>query len=144
MSRIPSLSSPFLLGFEEIERALDRVAKAADGYPPYNIERLPRAGDIPERLRITLAVAGFSRPELEITVEENELVIRGRQKELEQTRVFLHRGIAARQFQRTFLLADGMRVANAELSDGLLVIDLERLEEKRSVRRIEISPGATK
>jgi HSP20 family molecular chaperone IbpA len=144
MSRIPSLSSPFLLGFEEIERALDRVAKAADGYPPYNIERLPRAGDIPERLRITLAVAGFSRAELEITVEENELVIRGRQKEPEQNRVFLHRGIAARQFQRTFLLADGMRVANAELSDGLLVIDVERLEEKRSVRRIEISPGATK
>jgi HSP20 family molecular chaperone IbpA len=144
MSRIPSLSSPFLLGFEEIERALDRVAKAADGSPPYNIERLPRAGDIPERLRITLAVAGFSRAELEITVEENELVIRGRQKEPEQNRVFLHRGIAARQFQRTFLLADGMRVANAELSDGLLVIDVERLEEKRSVRRIEISPGATK
>jgi HSP20 family molecular chaperone IbpA len=144
MSRIPSLSSPFLLGFEEIERALDRVAKAADGYPPYNIERLPRAGDIPERLRITLAVAGFSRAELEITVEENELVIRGRQTEPEQNRVFLHRGIAARQFQRTFLLADGMRVANAELSDGLLVIDVERLEEKRSVRRIEISPGATK
>jgi HSP20 family molecular chaperone IbpA len=144
MSRIPSLSSPFLLGFEEIERALDRVAKAADGYPPYTIERLPRAGDIPERLRITLAVAGFSRAELEITVEENELVIRGRQKEPEQNRVFLHRGIAARQFQRTFLLADGMRVANAELSDGLLVIDVERLGEKRSVRRIEISPGATK
>jgi len=144
MSRIPSLSSPFLLGFEEIERALDRVAKAADGYPPYNIERLPRAGDIPERLRITLAVAGFSRAELEITVEENELVIRGRQKEPEQNRVFLHRGIAARQFQRTFLLADGMRIANAELSDGLLVIDVERLGEKRSVRRIEISPGATK
>ena len=144
MSRIPSLSSPFLLGFEEIERALDRVAKAADGYPPYNIERLPRAGDIPERLRITLAVAGFSRAELEITVEENELVIRGRQKEPEQNRVFLHRGIAARQFQRTFLLADGMRISNAELSDGLLVIDVERLGEKRSVRRIEISPGATK
>jgi len=144
MSRIPSLSSPFLLGFEEIERALDRVAKAADGYPPYNIERLPRAGDIPERLRITLAVAGFSRAELEITVEENELVIRGRQKEPEQNRVFLHRGIAARQFQRTFLLADGMQIADAELSDGLLVIDVERLGEKRSVRRIEISPGATK
>jgi HSP20 family molecular chaperone IbpA len=96
MSRIPSLSSPFLLGFEEIERALDRVAKAADGYPPYNIERIARAGDIPERLRITLAVAGFSRAEIEITVEENELLIRGRQKEPDQTRIFLHRGIAAR------------------------------------------------
>jgi HSP20 family molecular chaperone IbpA len=144
MSRIPSLSSPFLLGFEEIERALDRVAKAADGYPPYNIERLAKTDEAPERLRITLAVAGFSRAEIKITVEENELVIRGRQKEPEQNRVFLHRGIAARQFQRTFLLADGMRVANAELSDGLLAIDVERLEEKRSVRRIEISAAATK
>jgi HSP20 family molecular chaperone IbpA len=143
MSRIPSLSSPFLLGFEEIERALDRVAKAADGYPPYNIERLAKTDEAPERLRITLAVAGFSRAEIEITVEENELVIRGRQKEPEQNRVFLHRGIAARQFQRTLLLADGMRVANAELSDGLLAIDVERLEEKRSVRRIEISAAAT-
>jgi HSP20 family molecular chaperone IbpA len=144
MSRIPSLSSPFLLGFEEIERALDRVAKAADGYPPYNIERLAKTDEAPERLRITLAVAGFSRAEIKITVEENELVIRGRQKEPEQNRVFLHRGIAARQFQRTFLLADGMRVANAKLSDGLLAIDVERLEEKRSVRRIEISAAATK
>ncbi len=144
MSRMPSLSSPFLLGFEEIERALDRVTKAADGYPPYNIERLPRTSDLPERLRITLAVAGFSRDELEVTVEENELLIRGRQKEPDQNRIFLHRGIAARQFQRTFLLADGMKVAGAELSDGLLMIDIERLEEKRSIRRIEISAGATK
>jgi HSP20 family molecular chaperone IbpA len=141
---MPTLSSPFLLGFEEIERALDRVAKAADGYPPYNIERVAREGSIPERLRITLAVAGFSREEIDITVEENELVIRGRQKEPEQTRVFLHRGIAARQFQRTFLLADGMRVAGADLADGLLTIDVERLEEKRSIRRIEISAAATK
>lgn len=144
MSRIPSLSSPFLLGFEEIERALDRVAKAADGYPPYNIERLAKTDETPERLRIMLAVAGFSRAEIEITVEENELVIRGRQKEPDQNRVFLHRGIAARQFQRTFLLAEGMRVANAELSDGLLAIDVERQDEKRSVRRIEISAAATK
>jgi HSP20 family molecular chaperone IbpA len=141
---MPTLSSPFLLGFEEIERALDRVAKAADGYPPYNIERIARTGSHPERLRITLAVAGFSREEIDITVEENELVIRGRQKEPEQTRVFLHRGIAARQFQRTFLLADGMRVAGADLADGLLTIDVERLEEKRSIRRIEISAAATK
>jgi HSP20 family molecular chaperone IbpA len=140
MSRIPSLSSPFLLGFEEIERALDRVAKAADGYPPYNIERLARAGDRPERLRITLAVAGFSRGDLEITVEENELKIRGRQNEAEE-RVFIHRGIAARQFQRTFLLADGMQVAGAELKDGLLSIDLERPETMRAVRRIDIAAG---
>jgi HSP20 family molecular chaperone IbpA len=142
MSRIPSLSSPFLLGFEEIERALDRVAKAADGYPPYNIERLARDGDQPERLRITLAVAGFSRGELEITVEENELRIGGRQNEADQNRVFIHRGIAARQFQRTFLLADGMQVAGAELRDGLLLIDLERHEVTRAVRRIDIAAGS--
>jgi HSP20 family molecular chaperone IbpA len=142
MSRIPSLSSPFLLGFDEIERALDRVAKAADGYPPYNIERLARDGDQPERLRITLAVAGFSRDQLEITVEENELRIRGQQSEADQGRVFIHRGIAARQFQRTFLLADGMQVACAELRDGLLTIDLERPEQKRLVRRIEIGTNA--
>jgi HSP20 family molecular chaperone IbpA len=141
MSRIPSLSSPFLLGFEEIERALDRVVKAADGYPPYNIERLARDGDRPERLRITLAVAGFSRGDLEITVEENELRIRGRQDETGQDRIFIHRGIAARQFQRTFLLADGMQVAEAELRDGLLSIDLERPETVRAVRRIEIAAG---
>lgn len=144
MNRMPTLSSPFLLGFEEIERALDRVAKAADGYPPYNIERIARTESAAERLRITLAVAGFSRDEIDITVEENELVIRGRQKEPDQNRVFLHRGIAARQFQRTFLLADGMQVAGAELADGLLTIDVERIEEKRSVRRIEISAAATK
>jgi HSP20 family molecular chaperone IbpA len=139
MSRIPSLSSPFLLGFEEIERALDRVAKAADGYPPYNIERVARDGDRPERLRITLAVAGFSRGELEITVEENELRIRGRQNEADEGRVFIHRGIAARQFHRTFLLADGMQVARAELRDGLLSIDLERPETVRAVRRVDIA-----
>jgi HSP20 family molecular chaperone IbpA len=141
MSRIPSLSSPFLLGFEEIERALDRVAKAADGYPPYNIERVARDGDQPERLRITLAVAGFSRGELEITVEENELRIRGRQNEPDSNRVFIHRGIAARQFQRTFLLADGMQVAGAELRDGLLSIDLDRPDAVRAVRRVEIVAG---
>jgi HSP20 family molecular chaperone IbpA len=141
MSKIPSFSSPFLLGFEEIEQALDRVAKAADGYPPYNIERLARDGDRPERLRITLAVAGFSRGELEITVEENELRIRGRQNEADQGRVFIHRGIAARQFQRTFLLADGMQVAGAELRDGLLSVDLERPETLRAVRRVDIAAG---
>ena len=142
MSRMPSLSSPFLLGFEEIERALDRAAKSADGYPPYNIERIGREGSQPERLRITLAVAGFSRDELEITVEENELLIRGRQNEPDQNRVFLHRGIAARQFHRTFLLADGMQVTSAELRDGLLVVDVERPETARPVRRINISASA--
>lgn len=139
MSRVPTLSSPFLLGFDEIERALDRVAKAAnDGYPPYNIERLPRAGNAPERLRITLAVAGFTRDQLEITIEENQLTIRGRQVE-DKDRQFLHRGIAARQFQRSFLLADGMEVQGADLANGLLSIDLARPEPERIIRRIDIA-----
>jgi HSP20 family molecular chaperone IbpA len=139
MSRVPTLSSPFLLGFEEIERALDRVAKAAEGYPPYNVERLPASDSNPERLRITLAVAGFARDELDITLEENELVIRGRQADEGHERQFLHRGIAARQFQRTFVLADGIEVVGADLRDGLLMIELERPEAARTVRRIEIS-----
>lgn len=138
MSRVPTLSSPFLLGFEEIERALDRVAKAADGYPPYNVERLPAAKNRPERIRIMLAIAGFSRDELDITVEENELVIAGRQAEVGAERVFLHRGIAARQFRRTFVLADGIAIVGADLKDGLLSVDLERPEAARPVRRIEI------
>ena len=137
MSRVPSLSSPFLLGFDEIERALDRVAKAADGYPPYNIERLARENDNPERLRITLAVAGFTRDQLDVTVEEKQLVIRGRQVE-DKARQYLHRGIAARQFQRTFVLADGIEVKSADLSNGLLSVDLVRREPDRLVRRIEI------
>jgi HSP20 family molecular chaperone IbpA len=137
MSRISSLSSPFLLGFDEIERALDRVSKAADGYPPYNIERLPRDGANPERLRITLAVAGFTRDQLDVTVEENQLVIRGKQVDDKQ-REYLHRGIAARQFQRTFVLADGMDVLGADLNHGLLAIDLARPEPERIVRSIAI------
>ena len=138
MSRVPSLSSPFLLGFDEIERALDRVAKAADGYPPYNIERIARENGQPERLRITLAVAGFTRDELDVTVEESQLVIRGRQAE-EQARQYLHRGIAARQFQRTFVLADGMEVLGADLKNGLLSIDLARPEPARVVKNIAIT-----
>jgi HSP20 family molecular chaperone IbpA len=138
MSRVPSLSSPFLLGFDEIERALDRVTKAADGYPPYNIERLARDQEKPERLRITLAVAGFTRDQLDVTVEENQLVIRGKQQD-DKSRHYLHRGIAARQFQRTFLLADGMDVLGADLKNGLLSIDLARPEPERVVRSIQIS-----
>ncbi len=138
MSRPPALNSPFLLGFETIERALDRVSRAAtDGYPPYNIERLARTESDPERLRITLAVAGFTRAQLEITVEENQLVIRGRQQD-DRERTYLHRGIAARQFQRAFLLADGMQVLSADLSNGLLSVDLVRPEPERIVRRIDI------
>ena len=138
MSRVPSLSSPFLLGFDEIERALDRVAKAADGYPPYNIERIARENGQPERLRITLAVAGFTRDQLDVTVEESQLVIRGRQQD-DKARHYLHRGIAARQFQRTFVLADGMEVLGADLKNGLLSIDLARPEPERIVRTISIT-----
>ena len=137
MSRVPSLSSPFLLGFDEIERALDRVAKGADGYPPYNIERLGRDGQAPERLRITLAVAGFTRDQLDVTIEESQLVIRGRQQD-DKSRQYLHRGIAARQFQRTFVLADGMEVLSADLKNGLLSIDLARPEPERIVKTIAI------
>ena len=138
MSRIPSLSSPFLLGFDEIERALDRVAKGSDGYPPYNIERLARDGQSPERLRITLAVAGFTRDQLDVSIEENQLVIRGRQQD-DKARQYLHRGIAARQFQRTFVLAEGMEVLGADLKNGLLAIDLARPEPERIVKTIAIS-----
>lgn len=138
MSRVPSLNSPFLLGFDDIERALDRVTKAAsDGYPPYNIERIGRDDTLPERLRITLAVAGFTRSELEITLEESQLVIRGRQQD-DKSRQYLHRGIAARQFQRAFLLAEGMEVLGANLAHGLLSIDLARPEPERIIRKIEI------
>jgi HSP20 family molecular chaperone IbpA len=138
MSRVPSLSSPFLLGFEEIERVLDRVAKGADGYPPYNIERLARDATNPDRLRITLAVAGFTRDQLDVSIEENQLVIRGRQQE-DKSRQYLHRGIAARQFQRTFVLAEGMEVLGADLKNGLLSIDLIRPEPERVVRTIAIN-----
>ena len=137
MSRVPSLSSPFLLGFDEIERVLDRVTKGSDGYPPYNIERLPRDGNSPDRLRITLAVAGFTRDQLDVFIEEKQLVIRGRQQE-DKSRQYLHRGIAARQFQRTFVLAEGMEVLGADLKNGLLSIDLVRPEPERIVKTIAI------
>jgi len=137
MSRVPSLSSPFLLGFDEIERALDRVTKGADGYPPYNIERIARDAEYPERLRITLAVAGFTREQLDVSIEENQLVIRGRQQD-DKARQYLHRGIAARQFQRTFVLADGMDVLGADLKNGLLSIDLARPEPERVIKMIAI------
>jgi HSP20 family molecular chaperone IbpA len=137
MSRISPLSSPFLLGFDEIERVLDRVAKGADGYPPYNIERVPRGSAGPERLRITLAVAGFTREQLDVTLEENQLVIRGRQQD-DKSRQYIHRGIAARQFQRSFVLAEGMEVASADLKNGLLSIELVRPEPERMVKSISI------
>jgi HSP20 family molecular chaperone IbpA len=138
MTRVPSLSSPFLLGFDEIERLLDRVSKGSDGYPPYNIERLPRDADNPERLRITLAVAGFTREQLDVSLEENQLVVRGKQQD-EKSRQYLHRGIAARQFQRSFVLADGMEVLGADLKNGLLSIDLARPQPEKIVKTIAIS-----
>ena len=138
MSRVPSLSSPFLIGFDQIERALDRVAKGADGYPPTTSNGSLPTRTIPERLRITLAVAGFTLDQLEVTVEEKELVIRGRQQD-DKSRQYLHRGIAARQFQRTFVLADGMQVQAADLKNGLLSIDLARPEPARVVRTIRIA-----
>jgi HSP20 family molecular chaperone IbpA len=139
MSRPTLMNSPFLLGFDEIEKALERVTRtASDGYPPYNIERLPRDGNVPERLRITLAVAGFSRDQLAITLEEGQLVIRGRQQD-DRERQYLHRGIAARQFQRAFLLAEGMQVMGADLADGLLSVDLVRPEPERIVKNIDIT-----
>ena len=138
MSRISMLSSPLLLGFEEIERQIDRVTKGAgDGYPPYNIERIEPLNGESETLRITLAVAGFTRDQLEITLTDNQLIVRGRQVE-EKTKNYLHRGIAARQFTRTFVLAEGIEVESADLADGLLSIDLKRLEPERLVRTIEI------
>ena len=132
--------SPFLLGFEQFERSLNRIAKSAgDGYPPYNIEQVGEGG-----IRITVAVAGFTRDDLDVTVEENQLVIRGRHQPEDEAkdRVFLHRGIAARQFQRAFVLADGIRVAGATLDNGLLSIDLERPEADAVSRKVEIKiPG---
>ena len=139
MSRQSPFGHPYLVGFDEIEQALDRVAKgASDGYPPYNIERIARSEREPESLRITLAVAGFTRDQLDVTLEENQLVVRGRQSD-DKTRHYLHRGIAARQFQRAFLLADGMEVLGADLSNGLLSIDLARPEPDRIVRKIDIA-----
>ena len=138
MSRMTPFSSPLLLGFDAMEKTLERLAKTGDSYPPYNIERIRGIDGEAERLRITLAVAGFRETDLEITTEESQLVVRGRQED-EAEREFLHRGIAARQFQRVFVLADGMLVKAAELKNGLLSIDLERPEPARLVRKINIS-----
>ncbi|TWG91326.1 HSP20 family molecular chaperone IbpA [Mesorhizobium sp. J18] len=137
MTRMTTFSNPLLLGFDTMEKTLERIAKSGDGYPPYNIERL-RTENGGQRLRITLAVAGFSESDLEVATEENQLVVRGRQND-DTEREFLHRGIASRQFQRIFVLADGMRVLGAELKNGLLAIDLDRPEPERLVRKINIS-----
>ena len=131
-------SSPLLLGFDDLDRLLERALKTSgEGYPPYNIERLPQTDGSSEVLRITIAVAGFQRQDLEITIEDNQLNIRGRTKD-DGARDYLHRGIAGRQFQRAFVLADGMDVIDATLVNGLLIINLRRPEPSSVIRRIEI------
>jgi HSP20 family molecular chaperone IbpA len=133
MSRLSLFNNPLLLGFDHFERVLDRVSKAsAEGYPPYNIEQLAE-----NRLRITLAVAGFGAEELSVHIEDNQLIIRGKQVD-QPERVYLHRGIAARQFQRSFVLAEGIEVTGATLDNGLLQIDLLRPETKPKLRTVEI------
>lgn len=138
MSRMSAFNSPLLLGFENFERVLDRASKAsAEGYPPYNIEQTSEFG-----LRITLAVAGFSMQDLSVTVEDNELVVRGQTVDDDAHRVFIHRGIAARQFQRSFVLAEGIEVTSAGMDNGLLHVDLERIVPEPDVRTIQIENAA--
>jgi len=135
MSKLTLASHPFLLGFDQLERLVERTAKTGnDGYPPYNIEQ---CGE--NRFRITLALAGFAEEDLSITVEERQLMIRGRAREEDNDRIFLHRGIAARQFQRSFVLADGVEVAGATLEHGLLHVDLERSVPDTVVQTIQIN-----
>ncbi len=139
MSRMPPFSSPLLLGFDAMEKTIERLAKSGgDSYPPYNIERVHASDGDSERLRITLAVAGFRDEDLEVMTEENQLIMRGKQRD-DAEREYIHRGIAARQFQRTFVLADGMRVVSAELKNGLLAVELDRPQAERLVRKINIS-----
>ncbi|MGH1374772.1 MAG: Hsp20 family protein [Alphaproteobacteria bacterium] len=140
MTRISMFDSPLFLGFDNFEKTVDRMRKAgAEGYPPYNIEQMGEEG-----FRITLAVAGFSMDCLDVEIEHNQLVIRGKQSEDEQDRIYLHRGIASRQFQRSFVLADSIEVRGAHLDNGLLHIDLERLIPESSAVKIEIKKTANK
>lgn len=136
MTRMTFASHPFLLGFEDLDRLVERTAKSGEGYPPYNIEQRG-----PAAYRITLAVAGFAEPDLSVTLEDRQLVVRGRQGEDEGNRVFLHRGIAARAFQRSFVLADGVEVAGASMENGLLHIDLRRSAPETVVQTIRIGQG---
>ena len=133
-TRLSLFDSPMFLGFDHFEETFNRLRKSAsDGYPPYNIEQTHENG-----LRITLAVAGFTMDDLEIEVDKNQLIIRGRQEE-DENRLYLHRGIAARQFQRSFVLADGIEVLGASIDNGLLHIEMERVEPESTARKIEIS-----
>jgi HSP20 family molecular chaperone IbpA len=136
-TRLSLFNSPLMLGFDQFERTLDRISKsAADGYPPYNIEQIGDNG-----LRITLAVAGFTAEDLAVQIEDNQLVVRGRQAD-DKSRVFLHRGIASRQFQRSFVLADGIEVVGAMIDNGLLHIDLTRPPPENRVRQVRIRSAA--
>lgn len=140
MSRLPVFNSPFLLGFDHFENVLNRLSKASpDGYPPYNIEQ---TGE--NNLRITLAVAGFSPDDVSASLEDNQLILRGRAKEDDSHRVFLHRGLAGRQFQRSFLLAEGIEITGAFMEDGLLNIDLYQKNPEPEVRTIRIEKGRAK
>ena len=137
MTKLTLASHPYMLGFEMLERLLERNAKTGnEGYPPFNIEQTSDYG-----YRITLAVAGFAEEDLSITVEDRQLVIRGRQNEADQGRIFLHRGIAARQFQRSFVLADGVQVGEAVMENGLLHVDLQRAKPEMVVQTIKIRRG---
>jgi HSP20 family molecular chaperone IbpA len=136
MSKLTLGTHPFLLGFDQLERLVERTAKSENGYPPYNIEQMGE-----NAFRITLAVAGFGDDDMSITVEDRQLVVRGKQVEENGERVFLHRGIASRQFQRTFLLADGVEVSGAALSNGLLHVDLTRAVPESIVQTIRIDKG---
>jgi HSP20 family molecular chaperone IbpA len=134
VTRYTAFNSPLMLGFDHLERLVDSVAKSsADGYPPYNIEQLDE-----NSIRITLAVAGFARRDLDVQLEDNQLLIRGRQPDEQEDRVFLHRGIAGRQFQRRFVLAEGLEVTAANMENGLLHIDLERPQPITRTRTIDI------
>ncbi|HER26491.1 MAG TPA: Hsp20 family protein [Rhodospirillales bacterium] len=137
MPRLSGFNSPLLLGFEHFERILDQASKAsAEGYPPYNIEQIGE-----NSMRITIAVAGFSMNDLNVSTEDNQLIVRGHQQQDDRQRVYMHRGIAARQFQRSFVLAEGIEIKGAMLDNGLLNIDLERLVPEPQVRTIEIKSG---
>ena len=138
-TRLSLFDSPLFLGFDHFEETFNRLRKnASEGYPPYNIEQVGENG-----LRISLAVAGFGMDDLDVEIEKNQLTIRGHQKEADdETRIFLHRGIAARQFSRSFVLADGIEVLGASLDNGLLHIDMERKEPESTARKIEIGGDA--
>ncbi len=136
--RISLFDSPLFLGFDQFERTLDRIKKTAnEGYPPYNIKQIGEDG-----LRITLAVAGFTMADLDVETEQNNLTIRGKQSDEDDGRVYLYRGIAARQFQKTFILADGIEILGAIMDNGLLHIDMKRIVPESNARKIQITPAS--